>query len=125
MTTTCSATIGQKPGPYGFIPIRCGQTVGIRLYVTTGGIRIGYCAKEGHEANVRRRFPERADPPEPLWLHEQLAHEAHGGDENPDRESCRICQAALNDFIRYGAVVDPPEYTDDMTYAKWFEERLR
>jgi len=63
----CDAKVGEEPGTWGFLPIRCGQTVAVQTYITTGGLRVGFCPIEDHEANVRRRFSEQADPPEPEW----------------------------------------------------------
>jgi hypothetical protein len=79
----CKATISVEPAPYGFRPVQCGQVVGIRGYwaktepwENTDHFAT-YCALEGHQANVRRRFAARTDvpqapaePPEPRWLHE-------------------------------------------------------
>jgi hypothetical protein len=65
--TTCNAIIGRRPVDFGFVPAICGQSVGIRTFVTTGSIRVGYCSRDGHEASVRRRFAEQQDPPEPDW----------------------------------------------------------
>lgn len=33
----------------------------------------------------------------------EVVHEAHGGDENPDREDCMVCIADLDFFLRHGA----------------------
>jgi hypothetical protein len=48
-------------------PVTCRQVVGVRTYISTGGLRIGYCSKPGHRANVRGRFAEQPEPPEPEW----------------------------------------------------------
>jgi hypothetical protein len=68
----CLAVIHYGAGAFGFDPILCSQVVGVRHFVTTGGLRVGYCAIPSHEASVRRRFTERSieDIPEPVWLHE-------------------------------------------------------
>jgi hypothetical protein len=64
---TCDATIGEDPGDFGFVPRVCRQSRYVRTFVTTGGIRVGYCPIPGHESSVRRRFAEQQDPPEPEW----------------------------------------------------------
>lgn len=103
---TCNATIGYEPSAWGFIPIQCTQKVGIRTYVTTGGVRVGYCPIGGHEQNVRRRFEEQQDPPEPIWLHEEQAHEGH---ESFVAE-CRLCQAEFDEAYR--------TYNPGQTYSR-------
>lgn len=65
--TTCDAPIDKAPGVFGFIPVVCRQVVGVRSYISTGGLRVGYCSREGHEAAVRRHYAERPDLPEPTW----------------------------------------------------------
>lgn len=64
---TCDATIGQQAGEFGFVPRVCRQSRYVRTFVTTGGLRVGFCPIDGHEANVRRRFAEQQDPAEPAW----------------------------------------------------------
>jgi hypothetical protein len=63
-THRCDATIGHDAAAFGFVPVACQQVVGTRTYVTTSGLRVSYCAIEGHEANVRRRFGERPEMPD-------------------------------------------------------------
>lgn len=58
-TPRCNAIIEQTAGEYGFVPVLCTQTVATRSFLTTTGLRVGYCAIDGHEASVRRRFAER------------------------------------------------------------------
>lgn len=80
---TCNAFIGKRAGTYGFEFVTCTQVVGLRGFwaVTERWENtdhyVSYCAIEGHEANVRRRFaPDPAlngipaDPPRPVFLHE-------------------------------------------------------
>lgn len=83
---TCSAHIGHKAGEFGFEFVICRQTVGVRGYWTqpaptnySGGHFVTYCAIEGHEAQVRRRYAE-VDPPEPKWLHEDPAFAPESSD---------------------------------------------
>lgn len=74
---TCSAFIGKRAGAYGEEFVTCSQVVGLRGFwaVTerweNTGHYVSFCAIEGHEANVRRRFtPDpRLNPelPEPDW----------------------------------------------------------
>lgn len=133
---TCDAIVTQRPTRWGFEGVRCTQVVGIRTYVTTGGLRVGYCSIGGHEQNVRRRFAEQQDPLEPSWLHEELAHESH---ESTDYE-CRLCLAELDESaalagrmpfmysrdelaeIAADRELVRDEHLDAMTYAKWFAE---
>lgn len=74
----CDATIGQEPTDWGFAPIRCRQVVATRGYWArtepweNTGHFVAYCPKPGHQADVRRRFPE-VDPPMPTFLHEDPA----------------------------------------------------
>ena len=68
--TTCNAIIATKVRDFGFEWITCRQVVGVRSFISSGGLRVGYCAIEGHEASVRRMYAEQADIPEPDWLHE-------------------------------------------------------
>lgn len=72
----CNATIGQEKGEFGFVPVRCTQTVGTRAYWEAGARErtntdhlVAYCSIPGHEEQVRRRFPE-GEPPMPVFLHE-------------------------------------------------------
>lgn len=65
--TTCDAPIDKAPGIFGFIPVVCRQVVGVKTYISTGGLRVGYCSRDGHEAAVRRQYAEQADIPEPSW----------------------------------------------------------
>jgi hypothetical protein len=58
----CDATIGRTAADFGFLPVACRQTVGVREFITTSGLAVGYCALDGHEASVRRRFAERVAP---------------------------------------------------------------
>jgi len=62
----CDANIGYDAGAFGFTHVICQQTVGTRTFISTSGLRVAYCAIDGHEANVRRRFlegrPVLADP---------------------------------------------------------------
>jgi len=60
-THRCDATVAQAPGDFGFVPVTCRQSVGVATFVTTAGLRVGYCAREGHQASVRRRFAERVE----------------------------------------------------------------
>jgi len=59
----CDANIGYDAGAFGFTHVICQQTVGTRSYISSTGLRVAYCALEGHERNVRRRFDER----DPEW----------------------------------------------------------
>lgn len=58
-TLRCNAIIEQTAGEYGFVARCCRQTVAVRTFVSTSGLRVGYCAIAGHEGSVRRRFQER------------------------------------------------------------------
>lgn len=58
-TSTCSATTGRVAAAFGFTPVICSQSVGVKTFITTTGLRVGYCSIEGHEASVRRQFRER------------------------------------------------------------------
>lgn len=129
---TCDATIGTTPTEWGFAPVRCTQVVGLRTYVTTGGIRVAYCPIGGHEQNVRRRFAERET--EPVWFHE----EQHAEHERIDFD-CPLCAKEMDEAYRTynpGQTYSRAELTeiaadrelvrdehlDAMTYAKWFGE---
>lgn len=90
----CDATIGRLAGDFGFTPVTCQQTVGVATFISTSGLRVGYCPIEGHQAIVRRRFAERVESPS------VAQHEGH--DETPDPD-CGICRRALEDFVRFGA----------------------
>ncbi len=68
--TTCNAITRVIVRDFGFEWQTCRQSVGIKSFVSSGGLRVGYCFREGHEASVRRQFAEQADIPEPEWLHE-------------------------------------------------------
>lgn len=74
MTATrpiCDGIVGKVPGDFGFVPVGCGQSVGIRVYATAHSFfgTAAYCPR--HETDVRRRFPEyEFEPSEPRWLHE-------------------------------------------------------
>lgn len=53
---TCDARTGEKAGDYGFTPLWCHQTRGLRSYTDRSGLVRRFCAN--HEAVVRRRYPE-------------------------------------------------------------------
>ncbi len=54
----CAATVGTEPSAFGFTAVRCSQAVGIRAFITSNGRGVGFCAREGHEASVRRQYAE-------------------------------------------------------------------
>lgn len=57
---TCDARTGALTQVSGvaFEPVRCGQNV-IGTYVAFGALQVGFCARPGHETDVRRQFPGR------------------------------------------------------------------
>lgn len=52
----CEAIIRRDASEYGFVQVSCGQTVGVRTIVDYQGDERGFCPREGHQANVIRRF---------------------------------------------------------------------
>lgn len=56
----CDARTGALTQVSGvaFEPVRCGQNV-IGHYVAFGPFQVGFCARAGHETDVRRQFPGR------------------------------------------------------------------
>ena len=113
-THRCDATVGKAPSDFGFVPVTCRQTVGVATFVTTAGLRVGYCAREGHQASVRRRFAELprgpGDGPVPsavqnAWNEASIAAEDHAGhDETLDPE-CPACRHQMETFGRFGVSV--------------------
>lgn len=56
----CDAYIGQTAGEFRWMPIRCGQSVGITQYEAAAPflahLTVGYCSLPGHRESVERRF---------------------------------------------------------------------
>ena len=66
---TCQAIITWTKGDYRFLPVYCGQTVGVRGYwerdarkTTNTDHYVTYCSIKGHRENVERRFPPEGTP---------------------------------------------------------------
>jgi hypothetical protein len=57
---TCDARTGEQAGDYGFTPLWCHQTRGLRSYVDRTGMVRRFCAN--HERAVRSRYPEAELP---------------------------------------------------------------
>lgn len=69
----CEAKTGALPGAYGFEPVYCLQTRGLRSTFDANGHRHFFCAAQGHAANVRlqvsRSFPRAMAPGELMEVH--------------------------------------------------------
>ncbi len=62
---TCEAIVGRTPGEWGFVPVTCGQSVGLVTLMDAAGITHHACARFGHRAQLVRRFGETILPEEP------------------------------------------------------------
>lgn len=98
--TTCNAIVSTRVREFGFEWVTCRQSVGVHSFISSGGLRVGYCSRDGHEASVRRQFAEQADIPEPDWnMPSDPIHESHSQDpsEGPSASECPSCMAAFGD----------------------------
>jgi hypothetical protein len=51
----CAARVGWERGTFGFVPVKCSQTVALRYYLAADGSRHPYCPKAGHRERVRQQ----------------------------------------------------------------------
>jgi hypothetical protein len=53
---TCQARTGLTPGAFGFIPVPCEQTRGLRVLIDAAGEVHRFCPAAGHAEAVAMRF---------------------------------------------------------------------
>ncbi len=94
---TCDAIIGQRAGTYGFEYVFCGQVVGVTSYWV-------------------KRTP--LQPSDIIVSYCSIeGHESNVRRRFAERV-VEVVDPPMPTFLH-----EDPEYADDMTYAKWFEER--
>ena len=99
---TCEAIVGRTPGEWGFVPVTCGQSVGLVTLMDAAGITHHACARFGHREQLVRRFGETVLPEEPdpidlaKWTADWTATDAgyshtHFDDRDANLVECPAC----------------------------------